>query len=112
AQTCLNVLTRPCIKQKKADVTKFSSTASRMSNFSTIRLLPEHLIDQIKAGEVVERPASLIKEILENSLDAGAKHLDLHIVDNGLSLISLEDDGVGMGYEDLPYAFARHATSK
>lgn len=83
-----------------------------MSNFSTIRLLPEHLIDQIKAGEVVERPASLIKEILENSLDAGAKHLDLHIIDNGLSLISLEDDGVGMGYEDLPYAFARHATSK
>lgn len=83
-----------------------------MSKFSTIRLLPEHLIDQIKAGEVVERPASLIKEILENSLDAGAKHLDLHIVDNGLSLISLEDDGGGMGYEDLPYAFARHATSK
>lgn len=83
-----------------------------MNNFSPIRLLPEHLIDQIKAGEVVERPAALIKEILENSIDAGSKHLDLHIVDNGLNLISLVDDGEGMHFEDLPYAFARHATSK
>ncbi|MBH48181.1 MAG: hypothetical protein CME71_08430 [Halobacteriovorax sp.] len=79
---------------------------------SPIRLLPEHLIDQIKAGEVVERPSALIKEILENSIDAGSKHLNLHIVENGLELVALEDDGVGMSFDDLPYAFARHATSK
>lgn len=83
-----------------------------MLHHSPIRLLPEHLIDQIKAGEVVERPAALIKEILENSLDAGATHLDLQIIDNGLNLISLEDNGKGMSYDDLPFAFARHATSK
>ncbi len=79
---------------------------------SPIRLLPEHLIDQIKAGEVVERPSALIKEILENSIDAGSKHLNLHIIENGLELVSLEDDGAGMSFDDLPYAFARHATSK
>lgn len=79
---------------------------------SSIHLLPEHLIDQIKAGEVIERPASLIKEILENSLDAGATKIDLHIVANGMDLISLTDNGKGMTFEDLPYAFCRHATSK
>lgn len=83
-----------------------------MLHQSPIRLLPEHLIDQIKAGEVVERPSALIKEILENSIDAGAKHLNLHIIDNGLELVALEDDGKGMSFDDLPYAFARHATSK
>jgi DNA mismatch repair protein MutL len=77
-----------------------------------IKLLPEHLIDQIKAGEVVERPASLLKEIIENSVDAQASKIDLHIVDNGMELISLEDDGNGMSIADLPYAFCRHATSK
>jgi len=79
---------------------------------TNIKLLPEHLIDQIKAGEVVERPASLLKEIIENSLDAGAKKIDLHLIDNGMELISLEDDGNGMSIADLPYAFCRHATSK
>ncbi len=83
-----------------------------MSPYSPIRLLPEHLIDQIKAGEVVERPSALIKEIIENSLDAKAKHISLSIIDNGLELVALEDDGEGMSFEDLPYAFARHATSK
>lgn len=79
---------------------------------SSIRLLPEHLIDQIKAGEVVERPSALVKEILENSLDAKSKHIELTIIDNGLELVALEDDGQGMSFEDLPFAFARHATSK
>ncbi len=83
-----------------------------MSHNAAIKLLPEHLIDQIKAGEVVERPAALLKEIIENSLDAGAKNLDLQLIDNGLELVALEDDGHGMSYDDLPYAFARHATSK
>lgn len=77
-----------------------------------IHLLPEHLIDQIKAGEVIERPASIIKEVIENSLDAGATKIDIQIRDNGLELISIEDNGHGMGFEDLPYAFCRHATSK
>jgi len=77
-----------------------------------IDLLPEHLIDQIKAGEVIERPANLIKEILENAMDAGATELDLQIKNGGLDLIALKDNGHGMTYNDLPLAFSRHATSK
>lgn len=77
-----------------------------------IDILPEHLIDQIKAGEVIERPGNLIKEILENAVDAGAKKLELTIKNNGLDLISLKDNGHGMRFNDLPLAFSRHATSK
>ena len=76
-----------------------------------IKLLPEHLIDQIKAGEVIERPASLIKELVENSVDAGSSRIDIHIIENGLELISVSDDGKGISFEDLPFAFCRHATS-
>jgi DNA mismatch repair protein MutL len=81
-------------------------------NSKKIHLLPEHLIDQIKAGEVVERPAAVIKELLENSIDAKAKNIDLHLINNGLDLIALIDDGEGIDIADLPYAFCRHATSK
>ena len=77
-----------------------------------IKLLPEHLIDQIKAGEVIERPAMVIKELVENALDAGASELNIHIINNGLDLIAVEDNGWGMSPEDLPTAFCRHATSK
>jgi DNA mismatch repair protein MutL len=77
-----------------------------------IELLPEHLIDQIKAGEVIERPGNLIKEILENAVDAGSTRLELTIKNNGLDLISLTDNGHGMKHADLPLAFSRHATSK
>jgi DNA mismatch repair protein MutL len=77
-----------------------------------IDLLPEHLIDQIKAGEVIERPGNLIKEILENAVDAGSTKLELIIKNNGLDLISLKDNGHGMRLNDLPLAFSRHATSK
>src|SRR6476619_3747966 len=77
-----------------------------------IDLLPEHLIDQIKAGEVIERPGNLIKEIMENAVDAGATKLELTIKNNGLDLISLKDNGHGMRFNDLPLAFSRHATSK
>ncbi|HXH32368.1 MAG TPA: DNA mismatch repair endonuclease MutL [Bacteriovoracaceae bacterium] len=77
-----------------------------------IELLPEHLIDQIKAGEVIERPGSLIKEILENAVDARATKIELTLKNNGLDLISLKDNGHGMRFEDLPLAFCRHATSK
>ncbi len=77
-----------------------------------IHLLPEHIVDQIKAGEVVERPSALLKELIENSVDANSSRIDLQIRDNGLELISVEDNGLGMDKEDLPYAFCRHATSK
>ncbi len=77
-----------------------------------IDLLPEHLIDQIKAGEVIERPGSLIKEIMENAVDAGSTRLELHVKNNGLDLIRLQDNGHGMRMNDLPLAFSRHATSK
>jgi DNA mismatch repair protein MutL len=79
---------------------------------SNIEILPEHIIDQIKAGEVLERPASLIKELIENSLDAGATEINLHLIENGMDLLSIEDNGRGMTFENLPYAFLRHATSK
>ncbi|PIP94633.1 MAG: hypothetical protein COW00_08955 [Bdellovibrio sp. CG12_big_fil_rev_8_21_14_0_65_39_13] len=77
-----------------------------------IHLLPEHLIDQIKAGEVVERPASIIKELLENSIDAECTRIEITIVENGLELIRIKDDGIGIESEQLPMAFCRHATSK
>lgn len=77
-----------------------------------IEILPEHIIDQIKAGEVLERPASLVKELIENSLDAGSTEINLHLIENGLDLLSIEDNGHGMTFENLPYAFLRHATSK
>lgn len=79
---------------------------------SKIQLLPEHIIDQIKAGEVIERPSTLLKEILENSIDAGADKIDIHLIDNGLELISLIDNGKGIDAEELDLAFCRHATSK
>ena len=77
-----------------------------------IKLLPEHLIDQIKAGEVIERPSMVIKELVENSLDAGADHINIHLINNGLDLIGVEDNGQGMSLKELPHAFCRHATSK
>lgn len=77
-----------------------------------INLLPEHLVDQIKAGEVIERPASLIKELIENSIDANSTQIDIALKENGLELISVEDDGDGISFDNLPYAFCRHATSK
>ncbi len=81
-------------------------------NTDKINLLPEHIIDQIKAGEVIERPATLLKELLENSVDAKSTKISIHIINMGLDLISVEDNGVGISYDDLPLAFCRHATSK
>jgi DNA mismatch repair protein MutL len=77
-----------------------------------IRLLPEHVANQIAAGEVIERPASVLKELLENSLDAGATQVDVQIGAGGRSLVAVTDNGCGMGRDDALLCLERHATSK
>ena len=77
-----------------------------------IRLLPDSVANQIAAGEVIQRPASVIKELVENAIDAGAQHVDVLVVDAGKTSIQVIDDGKGMSETDARLSFERHATSK
>jgi len=85
---------------------------SMASKSTKIRVLDNNTIDRIAAGEVVERPASIVKELVENALDAGARQITISFEEGGLDLLSVEDDGHGIAFRDLPLAFERHATSK
>ena len=77
-----------------------------------IKLLPDSVANQIAAGEVIQRPASAVKELLENALDAGATQIDLIVKESGKTLIQVIDNGCGMSETDARMSFERHATSK
>jgi len=77
-----------------------------------IHILPSEVADKIAAGEVIQRPASAVKELVENSIDAGARMITVVVRDAGSSLIQVVDDGEGIRADEIPLAFQRHATSK
>ena len=77
-----------------------------------IQQLPDHVSNQIAAGEVIQRPASAVKEMLENALDAGGNKIQLHVKDAGKTLLQVVDNGCGMSKKDVEMCFKRHATSK
>src|SRR5215468_9956682 len=89
-----------------------ASIRSFIYRMSKIRVLADHVANQIAAGEVVERPASVAKELVENSIDAGARRISIEIEAGGRRLLKVSDDGEGMVRDDAILAFERHATSK
>src|SRR5881628_2962663 len=95
-----------CRLRRGARIGSFGST------MPVISILPSAVADQIAAGEVVERPSSVLKELVENSIDAGASTIEIVVEEGGRKLVRVSDDGLGMSAEDVPLALARHGTSK
>ena len=100
------------LKPLEATYEESDETLRQQSNMSRIRILPENVANKIAAGEVVERPASVVKELLENALDAGARSIRIEVESGGKRMIRVIDDGSGMNHDDALLAFERHATSK
>lgn len=100
------------VSKDTGNATNASSTTKTKPQHQAIQVLPQVVVDLIAAGEVVQRPASVVKELIENSLDAGSTHIVVHIEKGGLSKLSITDNGCGIPKSDMALAATRHATSK